>query len=172
IPMIVITPKSLLRHARVRSPLEELSEGAFRELIDDSTASPDKVTDIIFTSGRLYFDLLKQKEELNVDNYAIVRIEQLYPFPHEQVQSVFSKYPNATRKVWAQDEPENMGVWPFLLLHKEYRNFEIVSRRAGASPAVGLPVLHNQQLKNILDRVFKLSEQINETMGRDDLLVE
>jgi 2-oxoglutarate dehydrogenase E1 component len=112
LPLIVFTPKSLLRHPQVVSKLDELETWRFQEVIDDAEADPERVDKVVFTSGRLYYSLEKHKHEKGIENVAIVRIEQLYPIPNKAIKN-FEKY-NTNDLVWAQDEPENMGAWPFL----------------------------------------------------------
>ncbi|MFO7924122.1 MAG: 2-oxoglutarate dehydrogenase E1 component [Bacteroidales bacterium] len=155
IPLIVFTPKSLLRHPSCISGIEDLSAGRFRELIDDDLVDPVDVRQVVLTSGRLYYDLVKKREELGANDTAIVRLEQLYPFPHEQMQSVIKKYKKAERHVWAQDEPENMGAWSYLQRVFKDVNLLLVSRPASGSPASGLMELHKRRLNKILDKVFK-----------------
>jgi 2-oxoglutarate dehydrogenase E1 component len=109
LPLIVFTPKSLLRHPDVVSRVEDFTAGSFQELIDDSMADPGLVEKVIFTSGRLYYDLMKHKMEEGILNVAIVRLEQLYPLPAGQIEKLLKKYTKMTELLWAQDEPENMG---------------------------------------------------------------
>lgn len=155
IPMIVLTPKSLLRHPRCVSSMEDFTKGGFREVIDDESAKPEDVMQVVFTSGRLYYDLIAKKEELEASDTAIVRIEQLYPFPENQLQQIIKKYKKAERYVWAQDEPENMGAWPFI--HMNFKQVKLlpVARPASGSPAGGLLELHNKRLAKILSKVYK-----------------
>lgn len=156
IPMIVFTPKSLLRHPLVTSTLEELSEGQFMESIDDPIANPEEVKTVVLTSGKIYFDLLAKREELNRNDVAIIRIEQLYPFPEEQVKGYFKKYKNTIRKIWVQDEPENMGAWPYI--QRSYLKWNLcgITRPESASPAGGLMEQHKIRLDKILSNVFEV----------------
>ena len=155
VPLVVFTPKSLLRHPECISGLYELASGRFRELIDDDLAVPEDVRQVVFTSGRLYYDLVKRREETGANDTAIVRLEQLYPLPKEQMQTVIRKYRNAERFVWAQDEPENMGAWSYLQRVFRDVNLLLVSRPASGSPASGLMELHLKRLEKILDKVFR-----------------
>ncbi len=154
VPLVVFTPKSLLRHPACRSTYGELSKGKFREVIDDETADPDKTKQVIFTSGRLYYDLVKRREEREATDTAIVRIEQLYPFPGEQLSGIVKKYPNSERYVWAQDEPENMGAWHFI--QRNFKDVEMLpaTRPASGAPAGGLMKLHTARLEKILSKSF------------------
>ena len=155
IPLVIMTPKSLLRHPRCISPLEEFTSGGFREVIDDPVADPKEVLQVVFTSGRLYYDLLDKKEKLGATDTALVRVEQLYPFPILQLREILGKYKNAQRHVWAQDEPENMGAWPFVSYHFKDVQLLPVTRPSSGSPAGGLLEMHNKRLSKLLSKVFK-----------------
>lgn len=154
LPLIIFTPKSLLRHPQVISSFDDLSKGEFQPAIDDATANPETVTTMVLTTGKLYYHLndIKLKDQRN--DMAIIRIEQLYPFPEEMVQNFISKYSKATRFIWAQDEPENMGAWPYVSRHYGKYNLEVAARKESASPAGGLMEQHNIRLQQIVDTVF------------------
>ncbi|MCF8372455.1 MAG: 2-oxoglutarate dehydrogenase E1 component [Bacteroidales bacterium] len=155
IPLVLLTPKSLLRHPKCVSSVAELSEGHFRSVIDDDNVDVNTVTRLVFCSGKIYYDLLAKKEEYDVKDIAIVRIEQLHPFPKEEVERIIYKYPNTMLRLWVQEEPQNMGAWEFI--HKNLLEFEIepVSRLASGSPAVGLHVLHERGQNEIINKVFR-----------------
>jgi 2-oxoglutarate dehydrogenase E1 component len=159
LPLIVFTPKSLLRHPQVVSTVEDLSKGIFREVIDDPMADPEVVERVIFTSGRLYYDLHKHKVEKGITNVAIVRMEQLYPIPNKQINQILLKY-NTTDLLWVQDEPENMGAWPFINRKLDCLGLKVVARNESASPAVGLMEKHTQALEKILHAVFEEKEVV------------
>ncbi len=154
-PLIIFTPKSLLRHPKAISPLSDLTKGGFREVMDDITAKPDKITRVVFCTGKLYYSLMAEKEKLKNTSVAIVRIEQLYPFPKQQVERIIGRYKNAGDIVWAQEEPANMGAWEFILkaFGKE-NNLRLVGRPASGSPATGSPKFHVIREQKILDKVF------------------
>lgn len=154
LPLIVFTPKSLLRHPQVISSVEDLAKGVFQEIIDDPLADPDVVEKVVFTSGRLYYDLAKYKLEKGLSNIALVRLEQIYPIPDKQINQILKKY-NTTNLAWAQDEPENMGAWPFLNRKLSGLGLKVVARNESASPAVGLMEKHMQALEKILADVFE-----------------
>src|SRR5690606_33128304 len=119
-PLVLFTPKSLLRHPKVLSTKEDLAQGSFRMLIDDPTAKATKVKTLVLCSGKFYYDLLDKREELGRnEDVALVRLEQLFPLPVKEIRAVLKKYKNADDIVWAQEEPRNMGAWSFLLLHLE-----------------------------------------------------
>lgn len=156
-PMIVFTPKSLLRHPQVSCTLNDLSEGGFREVIDDHISEPAKVEQVVFTSGRLYYDLVKNRIDRGNESTAIVRIEQLYPLPVDQIDAILAKYKKAKRVIWAQDEPENMGAWPFLQRKLKHINFEVAARPESGTPAGGLMKQHNLRLEKIMNTIFRES---------------
>ncbi len=153
IPLIVFTPKSLLRHPMVTSTVDELAEGSFCEIIEDHVPAHEKINKLVFTFGKLYYDLQKRQLE-EAANVAIVRVEQLFPLNTVRIKSIISKYPNLERLIWAQDEPSNMGAWQHIPRFLPDIPFELVSRPASASPAVGLMYQHNIRLKKILDCIF------------------
>ena len=146
-PLVVFTPKSLLRHPRCVSSLEELADGRFEEVIDDRL-DPARVRRVVMTSGKLYYDLLKAREDARRPDVALVRIEQLYPFPSQALGSVLARYPQA-ELVWAQEEPRNMGAWRFVrerFLDGDVaaggRALRYAGRKESASPAAGSHKVH------------------------------
>jgi 2-oxoglutarate dehydrogenase E1 component len=159
-PLVIFTPKSLLRHKDAASPLFEFTKGCFQTIIPDSKAlKGDKVKRVIACSGKVYYDLSKKREEKGADDVAIVRVEQLYPFPHKAFATELKKYPNATEVVWAQDEPQNQGAWFFVqhYIHEnmlEGQKLGYSGRAASASPAVGYSHLHQEQQKALVEGAF------------------
>lgn len=160
LPLVIFTPKSLLRHPMAVSKMKELATGRFKEIIDDEVATPEQIKKVVFTSGRLYYDLAQYKVENGIDNVAIVRMEQIYPIPKKQIDEILTQYKNSNELLWAQDEPENMGGWPFINRKLEHLGFKLVSRKESASPAVGLMEIHKQGLKDILEKVFTVKEPV------------
>jgi 2-oxoglutarate dehydrogenase E1 component len=154
-PLIVFTPKSLLRHPKCVSPLKDLVKGRFQELIDDSQAQASKVEKIIFCTGKIYFDLLEEQENRKSSNTAIVRLEQLYPFPQKQFDAIVKKYSKAKSMVWAQEEPENMGAWPYILRLLRFTNIQVVSRAESGSPATGSSKRHAVEHKKLMSAIFE-----------------
>ncbi|MDP4208377.1 MAG: 2-oxoglutarate dehydrogenase E1 component [Bacteroidota bacterium] len=154
LPLIIFTPKSLLRNPKCTSAIKEFSENGFQEIIDDNQVYPLKVTQIICCYGKLYYELLDRRSELKNFSTAIIRVEQLYPFPAEQLTQIIRQYTHATRWVWAQEEPENMGAWSFV--QRIYKDFEFlpICRPASGSPAAGLVEIHKMRQKKILDKAF------------------
>ena len=159
-PLVIMTPKSLLRNKDATSPLSEFTRGGFQTVIGEvKEIKAEKVKRIVVCSGKVYYDLVKKREERGSDDVAIVRIEQLYPFAHKAFASEIKKYPNATEIVWAQDEPQNQGAW-FFVQHYIHENMldgqklGYSGRAASASPAVGYSHLHQEQQKALVDGAF------------------
>lgn len=153
-PLVVFTPKSLLRLDKCVSSLDELANGRFREVYDDASANPEKVEKLVFCSGKLYYDLEKEREENPNEKVAIVRIEQLYPLPKNQMDAIVAKYPNAKQYVWAQEEPENMGAWSHMLRHYRTVQLDVVARTASAAPASGSSKRAAKRQRAVIDGVF------------------
>ena len=151
-PLVVFTPKKLLRYPRASSSISEFTSGGFREVIDDSNTIDTDV--VVFCSGKFYYDLLESKEELSLMNMAIVRLEQLYPFPKNQVVQLILKYGKDTTYIWAQEEPENMGAWSFILRFWNFGPIQCCARHSSASPASGSPKVHEIRHKEIIDKVM------------------
>jgi 2-oxoglutarate dehydrogenase E1 component len=139
-PLVVFTPKKLLRFPRATSKLAEFSSGSFLEIIDDPETQNADV--VVFCSGKFYYDLLEKKEELSIQNMAIVRMEQLYPFPEKQIDKIIAKYGEKCKYLWAQEEPENMGAWSFIMRYWKFGPITCCSRHSSASPASGSPKDH------------------------------
>ncbi len=160
-PLVIFTPKSLLRNKEAGSPLSDFSKGSFQTLIGEVDDSIDnaKVKRLVLASGKVYYDLVNSRRERGATDVAIARVEQLYPFPHKVLTAELKKYPNATEVVWAQDEPQNQGSW-FYVQHHLYENMAsgqklaYAGRPASASPAVGYYAKHQEQLKALLDQAF------------------
>ncbi|RRD58706.1 2-oxoglutarate dehydrogenase E1 component [Comamonadaceae bacterium OH2545_COT-014] len=159
-PLVIMTPKSLLRNKDATSPLSEFTKGAFQTVIGDKgNLKGDKVKRVIACSGKVYYDLVKKREEKGADDVAIIRVEQLYPFPHKVFGAEIKKYPNATEIIWCQDEPQNQGAW-FFVQHYIHENMlpgqklGYAGRAASASPAVGYAHLHQEQQKALIEAAF------------------
>ncbi|WP_296492121.1 2-oxoglutarate dehydrogenase E1 component [Rhodoferax sp.] len=159
-PLVIFTPKSLLRHKDAASPLSEFTKGCFQTIIpDQKPLKGEKVKRVVVCSGKVYYDLSKKREEKALDDVAIMRLEQLYPFPHKAFATELKKYPNATEVVWAQDEPQNQGAWFFVqhYIHEnmlEGQKLGYSGRAASASPAVGYSHLHQEQQKALVEGAF------------------
>ncbi len=150
IPMVVMSPKSLLRHPKVISKVDDLVKGRFQEIIDDNIKSPKR---IICCTGKVYYDLLEARAELKKKDVAIIRFEQLYPLPKKQLAALKKKYAKA-EWVWAQEEPENMGPWAHMIRHIDDVNWHYVGRVESASPAVGSSKIHNKQQAELIKKAF------------------
>jgi 2-oxoglutarate dehydrogenase E1 component len=158
-PLIVMTPKSLLRHKLAVSSLEDLTRGRFQRVIDEVDAiDPAGVRRVILCSGKVYFDLLEKRSGDDRRDVAIVRVEQLYPFPHQELSDVLGRYAGVREFVWCQEEPKNQGAWypTEHNLRAAVRGGELIyaGRPASAAPAVGYPLLHIKQLCALVDEAF------------------
>ena len=160
-PLIVMTPKSLLRHRESTSSIEDLAAGKFELVIDDKTAADqaEKVEQIVFCSGKVYFDIAQERQHRELENTAIIRIEQLYPFPEERIKDVLSTYTHAKRFVWCQEEPKNQGSWHFIqpkLLDVlgSSNTLHYAGRAESASPAVGYLTLHIAQQRELVEQAL------------------
>jgi 2-oxoglutarate dehydrogenase E1 component len=156
-PLVVFTPKSLLRHPRARSTADELVEGSFEEVVADrGDLDPDGVRRVLLCSGKVAVDLEARRQDLGFSNVAIVRLEQLYPFPHVAIDENLARFPNAHDVYWIQEEPENMGAWTFVFSHLQHqrRDIQLVARPESASPAVGSKTVHEQEQEELLEEAF------------------
>ena len=151
-PLVIISPKSLLRNPKATSTLENLTDGSFEYVIDDNHVNDELVEKIVMCSGKVFYDLESKREELDIQNIALLRVEQLYPFPYDSLEKIIKQYKNANKFIWCQEEPSNQGSW-FSHRHRLQQvldrinptEIKLVSRPASAAPAVGLNKLHNQQ---------------------------
>ena len=154
-PLIVFTPKSLLRHPLAVSKISEFTEGKFEFIIPDHIINPDNSKTLVFCSGKFYYDLIKARNEKKRMDVAIVRLEQIFPLPKEEIISQLKLYKNTQDVVWAQEEPLNMGIWSYLILHfEEARNFRLASRPFSASPASGSATRFQKRHKRVIEEVF------------------
>jgi 2-oxoglutarate dehydrogenase E1 component len=163
-PLIIFTPKSLLRHPKAASPVSDFTDGHFREVIDDpiAAARPDDVRRVIACNGKVYYDLVEERAGRfagREHEVAIVRVEQLYPWPEAQLSQILERYASAERRIWCQEEPRNMGAWTFVRDRLEAiigdgNRLEFVGRAESASPAAGSPRVHRAQLRMFLDQAL------------------
>lgn len=153
-PLVVMSPKSLLRHPKVVSPLEDFAAGSFRAIIDDTAATAEKTEKVVFCSGKIYFELLAKKEELNCDHIALVRFEQLYPLQMDQISDVLNKYSSRKQLLWVQEEPENMGAWNFILRNFRETGIQVIAPVPSGSPAPGSHKMFEKNQNEIINRVF------------------
>ena len=154
-PLVVFTPKSLLRHPLAVSSKSEFIKGGFQPVIQDMQADRKKVKTVVFCSGKFYYDLLKAREEKKRTDVALIRLEQLFPLPVKEIDSVIESYPNANDLVWAQEEPRNMGAWSFLLLQLPHAaKFRPATRRYYGAPAAGSAVRFQRRHQQVIEYVF------------------
>ncbi len=155
IPLVCFSPKSLLRHPRCVSTLDEFENQTFQEVIEDNDVDVKEVRRLVFCTGKIYYELLAKKEEFKARDLALVRIEQINPFPLEQVKKIIYRYPNNMLTLWVQEEPENMGAWDFIKKQLHEFDVEPVSRLTSGSPAVGLNQLHVRGQNELINKVFR-----------------
>lgn len=157
-PLIVFTPKGLLRHPACVSRIEDLEQGSFQEILDDSKTF-ENVKELLLCSGHVYYDLIAERDKVQAENVAIIRVEQLYPFNHKRMEELLEKYKGFSELTWVQEEPKNMGAASFIceilmeLLPPDV-SFKVVARPRSASPAVGAHAMHKKQLADLLGAVF------------------
>jgi 2-oxoglutarate dehydrogenase E1 component len=170
-PLIVFTPKSLLRSKEAASPLDDFVQGGFKPVIAEVDA-PDatKVRRIIACSGKVYYDLLKARRERGITDMVIIRIEQLYPFPHADFAVQIAAYPNASEVLWCQEEPGNQGAWHriqhYLSRHlRSGMKLGYALRPSSASPAAGYLAVHNEQQKAVIDAAFRPDLEVKNNPG-------
>ena len=157
-PLIVFTPKSLLRHPKVVSTKEELATGSFQTVIDDPQADKKKIKSLVFCTGKFYYDLDEYREEQGRDDVALVRLEQLFPLPTEELKEIIDSYPNVTDYVWAQEEPRNMGAWGFMLMNFDLVKLRVASRHVYSAPAAGSSTRSKARHKRVIESVFETPE--------------
>ena len=153
-PLVIFTPKSLLRHPKCVSTLEDLSKGGLQEVIDDSMVKASDVEVVALCQGKIYYELLAEREANGLTNIALVRVEQLYPLPEKQLDAIMKKYKKAKKHLWVQEEPENMGAWTHMLRTYRTVSLDCVSRPASGSPASGSSVRSAKRQRSIIDTVF------------------
>ena len=153
-PLVVFTPKSLLRHPQCVSTQEDLYNGSFQEVIDDAVVDKKQVKTIAFCTGKFYFDILAEREKLGRTDVALVRIEQLFPLPIEQLKAVIASYPNADDFAWAQEEPKNMGAYSFMLMNFDLVPWRLASLKAYAAPAAGSHTRDRRRHTDAIRMVF------------------
>lgn len=155
-PLIIFTPKSLLRHPKCISTLDEMATGNFQEVIDDSFVKTEAIDTVVFCTGKFYYDLLSKRDEIgSVSNIALIRLEQLYPLPTPQIEKILAKYSSAKKLIWAQEEPENMGAWSYLMRHCACAELEVISLSESGAPATGSSKAHAIRQAAIVNKVFE-----------------
>ena len=154
-PLVNFSPKANLRHPGSYSRIEEFTTGGFKEVIDDANAEVSKVKKVLFCSGKMYFDLAERQQKENRNDVAVIRLEQIYPLPYKQLETLQKKYSKATW-FWVQEEPLNMGAASFLRMNLTTINFGIISRQASASTATGYNKVHVQEQAEIVETAFSI----------------
>jgi 2-oxoglutarate dehydrogenase E1 component len=160
-PLIVFTPKSLLRLPACTSPLNDLIDGKFREILDDDLSNKNDISKLVFCSGKIYYELLEDRTKREDKKTAIIRLEQIYPFPTKQLDEILMNYPSAEKFIWVQEEPENMGPWPFISSVFTQKTLKIISRPPSGSPATGSSKFHVMQQKKIIEKTFEDCDCVN-----------
>jgi 2-oxoglutarate dehydrogenase E1 component len=158
-PLIVFTPKSMLRAVATRSPIDQLVDGAFQVVLDDARSQPSEVTRVVVSSGKVAHEALARRDELGASHVAVVRLEQIYPWPNQALEQVLSRYESLSEVVWLQEEPENMGAWPFAhhQFHRVLRDrlkLTHVARAESASPATGSSLVHAAEQADLMSRAI------------------
>ena len=165
-PLIIFTPKFLLRYAKAASKLEDLATGTFQEVMGDGQVLGRDVSRVLMCSGKVYYDLVNKREELGRNDVAILRLEQLYPFPLQRLTDILQRYPESAELFWVQEEPENMGAWYFVEEQMQSiinpspnssvprRNLGYVGRTTAASPAAGAHKVHHDQQEALIEEAF------------------
>jgi len=156
-PLVVFSPKMLLRYPAATSTLDEMAKGRFQEVIDDATAVKGNIDTVVFCSGKFYYEMKEKATEMGVDNMAFVRVEQLYPMPQTQIEGIIAKY-NPKNILWAQEEPENMGAWTYMAMRLRHIPFKGICRVASAAAAEGSKKLHERRLKQLYSDLFQFAK--------------
>jgi 2-oxoglutarate dehydrogenase E1 component len=156
-PLVLLTPKSLLRHKAAVSPVDEFTTGCFHEILDDTVADAQRVRRVVLCSGKIFYDLVGFRNQEKAGDVAIVRLEQLYPFPHDVLQHALGRYHRAKEWVWAQEESQNMGAWSFVepQLQALGHPAAYVGRDASASPATGSHLVHVREQKEVVEAAIR-----------------
>jgi 2-oxoglutarate dehydrogenase E1 component len=165
-PLIVMTPKSLLRHDQSVSSLEDLANGEFATVIDEidtQAVKPASVHRVVLSSGKVYFDLLKARRAANIHDVALVRVEQLYPFPVAEMEALMARYPNAREVVWCQEEPQNQGAW-YQIRHRlstfvGKRELLYAGRKPAAAPATGITKIHEMEQRELIEAALSATNK-------------
>jgi 2-oxoglutarate dehydrogenase E1 component len=154
-PLVVFTPKRLLRLPEAVSTKEDLVNGSFQEVLDDTSVDKNKITSLVFCTGKFYYDLLEKRTELQREDVALVRIEQLFPLPQNKLEEIIASYPNVVDYVWAQEEPKNMGAWGYMLMNFEQVKLRLASRKAYSAPAAGSSTRSKARHAKVIESVFE-----------------
>ena len=157
-PMVVFSPKMLLRYPKAVSSVNDLATGGFQEVIDDPKNIHKTAKTVVLCSGKVYYDFIEEAEKREVKDMAFVRVEQLYPLPKNQIDAILAKYKNADHIIWGQEEPENMGAWTYMAMNLRHIDLKVAARPASASPAAGAKEIHLRRLKRLFDTLFEYAK--------------
>jgi 2-oxoglutarate dehydrogenase E1 component len=153
-PLIVFTPKKLLRHPKAVSSIKEMSKGSFQMVIEDNSVDKKKVNKVVLCTGKMYYDMAEEREKRGVTDMALIRLEQLYPFPQKALEKAMKGYGKKVQLLWAQEEPENMGAWSYIMRMMRKSNIDVIAYPAQASPAAGSSKMHEARMKQVMEQLF------------------
>lgn len=159
-PLVVFSPKLLLRYPKAVSSIKDLTTGSFQEVIDDPRNRHKQAKTVVLCSGKVYYEFVDESEQRGAEDMAFVRIEQLYPLPKKQIEDVLAKYENVENLVWGQEEPENMGAWTYIAMNFREHKIDVIARPASAAPAAGAKEIHLRRLNNLYERLFSYSTTV------------
>lgn len=153
-PLIVFTPKKLLRHPKAVSSLKDMSKGSFQMVIEDNSVDKKKVNKVVLCTGKMYYEMMEEREKRGVTDMALIRLEQLYPFPQKALDNALKGFGKNVQLLWAQEEPENMGAWSYIMRMMRKSNIDVVAYPAQASPAAGSSKMHEARMRQVMDQLF------------------
>jgi 2-oxoglutarate dehydrogenase E1 component len=153
-PLIVFTPKKLLRHPKAVSSIKEMAKGSFQMVIEDNSVDKKKVNKVVLCTGKMYYDMLEEREKRGVSDMALIRLEQLYPFPEKALEKALKGYGKKVQLLWAQEEPENMGAWSYIMRMMRKSNIDVIAYPAQASPAAGSSKMHEARMRQVMEQLF------------------
>ncbi len=153
-PLIVFTPKKLLRHPKAVSSIKEMSKGSFQMVIEDNSVDKKKVNKVVLCTGKMYYEMLEEREKRGVEDMALIRLEQLYPFPQKALDNALKGFGKNVQLLWAQEEPENMGAWSYIMRMMRKSNIDVIAYPAQASPAAGSSKMHEARMRQVMDQLF------------------
>jgi len=153
-PLIVFTPKKLLRHPKAVSSIKEMAKGSFQMVIEDNSVDKKKANKVVLCTGKMYYDMLEEREKRGVSDMALIRLEQLYPFPEKALEKALKGYGKKVQLLWAQEEPENMGAWSYIMRMMRKSNIDVIAYPAQASPAAGSSKMHEARMRQVMEQLF------------------
>lgn len=153
-PLIVFTPKKLLRHPKAVSSIKEMSKGSFQMVIEDNSVDKKKVNKVVLCTGKMYYEMMEEREKRGVTDMALIRLEQLYPFPQKALDNALKGFGKNAQLLWAQEEPENMGAWSYIMRMMRKSNIDVIAYPAQASPAAGSSKMHEARMRQVMDQLF------------------